>query len=151
MLDRFGKRVVVGWAEHEVLWLKAAMTLPRIERWEAFQDISDLTGRTFAAVTYQAQRLECARQEDALKCIRRPPTKACGDGPYPAAYAAGAPIRMARPRAIAKAGEITPPTPQAGLSGHFNTDGRISSRFQPPIENGQKVVITKNAGGTTHG
>lgn len=123
MLDRFGKTVRVAWAEHEILWLKAAMTLPRTERWEAFQDISDMTGRTFAAITYQAQRLECARQEDAFKTLRRPPPKACGDGTYPTAYVAGTsstlrslPTPSQRPMSASGVQPVPPPKHPAGCN-----------------------------------
>ena len=50
MKDRFGNPINVGWPEHHILWLEAAMSLPARDRAEAFQDIADLTGRSFAAV-----------------------------------------------------------------------------------------------------
>jgi hypothetical protein len=59
MIDRWGRRINVGWADYEVLWVEAAVTLPtRIERYAAYEDISAMTGRSFAAVFRYAARLE---------------------------------------------------------------------------------------------
>lgn len=44
----------IGWAEHELLWLQAANALPHGKRYNALVDISNMTGRTFAAVNHQA-------------------------------------------------------------------------------------------------
>jgi hypothetical protein len=54
VIDRHGKRVYVGWAEHEVLWLEAALTLPRDQQYAAFHDIAEMRGSTFATVARQA-------------------------------------------------------------------------------------------------
>ena len=61
MLDRFGDPIRVGWAEYELLYLQAAMTLTRTERLEAFFDIAAMTGRTFIAVRQRAYALQAAR------------------------------------------------------------------------------------------
>ena len=50
MLDRWGNHIRVYWAEYEILWVRAAMTLPCAERQEAYRDIADMTGRTLAQV-----------------------------------------------------------------------------------------------------
>lgn len=56
MIDRFGNPILVGWSEHEDLWLAAAMSLPsRSDRIAAYQDISELTGRSFAVVLRRAE------------------------------------------------------------------------------------------------
>ena len=56
-VDRFGNTVLMGWSEAECLWLKAAMELPRRERFEAFADISEMSGRSVAAVQSKAYAL----------------------------------------------------------------------------------------------
>lgn len=56
MIDCHNKRIYVGWAEHEILWLQAAMVLPLSERSAAYQDIADMTGRTYAGITWQVSR-----------------------------------------------------------------------------------------------
>ena len=61
MIDRFGAPIYVGWPEYQRLWILAALTLPRKERLAAFQDISDLTGRTLCAVQDRAYNLQAAR------------------------------------------------------------------------------------------
>ena len=60
MFDRFGDPIRVGWAEHELLWIDAAMTLPRGERFRAFEDIASLTGRTVANIQSYAYRRRAA-------------------------------------------------------------------------------------------
>ena len=62
MKDRFGRTIYMGWAEHELLWIEAALTLPRDERTAAFMDISEITGRTMMAIRFQAKRI---RKRDA--------------------------------------------------------------------------------------
>lgn len=46
MIDRHGKPISVAYAEHELIWIRAAIRLPRDDRTEAFQDIAAMTGRT---------------------------------------------------------------------------------------------------------
>lgn len=50
MIDRFGKKIVVGFAAHEILWIEAALTLPEHERLSAFQDIAGMTGRDLTTI-----------------------------------------------------------------------------------------------------
>jgi hypothetical protein len=54
MIDRYGIPIYIGWADHEVIWLQAAMTLDHGERLEAYQDIASMSGRTFKAVKQKA-------------------------------------------------------------------------------------------------
>lgn len=62
MLDRFGKRVFVGWAEHEIIWLKAAMTMtPRST--DDLRDIAEMTGRSLSAVRTKMAKLEAEGME----------------------------------------------------------------------------------------
>lgn len=63
------------WAEHHLLMLEAAVTLPRREMLLAFQDISEITGRTYANVQRKAldkaaienERNRIAHREAILK------------------------------------------------------------------------------------
>lgn len=57
MIDRYGNRIHVGWAEHEILWLRAAICLERQERLNAYRDISAMTGRTIESVRAQAAKI----------------------------------------------------------------------------------------------
>ena len=61
MKDRFGDPIRVGWPDFQLVWLQAALTLPRGERFEAFADIASMTGRTVAAVSSRAYALQAAR------------------------------------------------------------------------------------------
>lgn len=54
MIDRNGKYIVVAWAPHEVLWIKAALTLPIDQRDDAYRDIAAMSGRSFNSVRAQA-------------------------------------------------------------------------------------------------
>ena len=57
MKDRFGRTIYMGWAEHELLWIEAALTLSRNDRTAAFNDVAEMTGRTMRAIRFQAQRI----------------------------------------------------------------------------------------------
>jgi ribonuclease D len=61
MIDRWGVPIYVGWADHEIIWVQAAMTLDHGERLEAYQDIASMTGRTFKAVK---QKVSDMRESD---------------------------------------------------------------------------------------
>ena len=58
----------IGWADHELIWLEAANTLPRAERYEALQDIASMSGRSFGAVYQQAYRMRTT--QEALAKLR---------------------------------------------------------------------------------
>ena len=62
MKDRFGQPTIIGYSEVEILWIRAALTLPRGERAPAFRDIAAMTGRNLHAVQDKAYKL---REEDA--------------------------------------------------------------------------------------
>jgi hypothetical protein len=76
MIDHEGSEVVVGWADHEIVWLEAALTLPKNERAAAFQDIAELTGRTFCAVRSKSywmnERKRLARLRMDVERNRKP-------------------------------------------------------------------------------
>ena len=57
MIDRFGNVIFVGWAAHEILWLKAALELPYRDRMPAFEDIAGMTGRPVSAIRAKAYAL----------------------------------------------------------------------------------------------
>lgn len=57
MIDHFGHTIKVGYSEHELIWLRAAMTLPRGERISAFRDIAEMTGRPLYAIQCAAYRI----------------------------------------------------------------------------------------------
>lgn len=61
------KRVDIAWPEHHIVWVEAAMTLPRSERTAAYKDIAAMTGRTLSAVRCKAYWLEEQRHEQALR------------------------------------------------------------------------------------
>jgi 2-polyprenyl-6-methoxyphenol hydroxylase-like FAD-dependent oxidoreductase len=71
MIDRFGDPIRVGWPEYQILWLRAALDLPKPERAAAFQDIADMTGRTLSAVRDRAY-LEAWRMRERAERCRRP-------------------------------------------------------------------------------
>lgn len=57
MKDRFGRAINVGWSDHHIVWIRAAMTLPHAERMAAFWDIGELTGRGYASVYGKARHI----------------------------------------------------------------------------------------------
>lgn len=61
MMDRFGDPIVIGWADHQLVWLEAAFSLPRADRALALNDVADLTGRSFAQCYWKC--LEIGRQK----------------------------------------------------------------------------------------
>lgn len=65
MLDRFGNPVRVAWPHHHILWIDAALTLPRNEHTAAFEDIADLTGRSLVAIQSKAYAIQRARLAEA--------------------------------------------------------------------------------------
>ena len=67
MKDRFGNKVIVGWPPHHLIYIEAALTLPHRERVEAYHDIADMTGRTYATVQKRAERM---REEIAARAGR---------------------------------------------------------------------------------
>ena len=70
MLDRWGHPIIVGWSDHQILWIEAALTLDGQERRNAFQDIAELVGRPYASVWAKAVDIERkqiqARQRERL-------------------------------------------------------------------------------------
>lgn len=76
MIDHNGDEVVVAWPEHHIVWLEAALSLPKSERHAAFQDIAEMTGRTFCAVRSKAywmnERKRLARLRLDVERNRKP-------------------------------------------------------------------------------
>lgn len=75
MLDRLGLPIAVGWPPHHIIYLQAALALPRSEHTAAFQDIADLTGRSLNAVQSKAYALQRQRLRIAPGCELRQPSK----------------------------------------------------------------------------
>lgn len=55
----------IGWQPHELEWLRAANTLPRLERFDALEDVALMCQRTFGAVARMAARLRAVHEEAA--------------------------------------------------------------------------------------
>ena len=68
MIDRNGKEILVGFSVKELIWLKAANSLPAGERHSALIDISQMSGRTFRSCVYKANEL---RRMDAWERARQ--------------------------------------------------------------------------------
>lgn len=49
-MNRWGDQVRVAWQEHELLWVRAALTLPKEARGNAFHQIADMRGCAYATV-----------------------------------------------------------------------------------------------------
>lgn len=113
MIDRWGTAVRVGWLAHEVLWVRAALTLPFHSRRVAFHDIASLTGRPLGAVETYAYRLKA--KDKRLKAVV---------GPSPYERAIRPPVRLP----VALPSELRGPT-KAQLTGG---NARVSRR-QPLI------------------
>jgi hypothetical protein len=64
-VDRYGNKIQLGWAAHELLWVEAAMTLFVEERPDAFRDIAAMSGRSYSAVRTKAYGLALQRRRDA--------------------------------------------------------------------------------------
>lgn len=73
MIDRFGKPIVIGWHDHELLYIYAALTLPKAERIAAYPDIAAMTGRTIRQVQSKCFAVTYDRQEAALERMRDKP------------------------------------------------------------------------------
>lgn len=67
MIDRHGNTILVGWSAHEILWVEAAMTLLPASKIAAFQDIADMTGRSYTAIVRKASDLVSAKREAAIE------------------------------------------------------------------------------------
>lgn len=71
MIDRYGKKVSIYWAEHELEWVRAAMTLPFRERQEAYRDISAMTTRPLQAVRDRATTIKTQEKRYAARMEKR--------------------------------------------------------------------------------
>jgi hypothetical protein len=63
MKDRYGDPIRVGWSDHHIVWLEAAMTLSGEERDYAIQDIGELTGRSPEAVRAKMRAINWKRRQ----------------------------------------------------------------------------------------
>jgi len=67
MITSAGKDVPVGWSDHHIVWIEAAMTLPKNQRTAAYQDVADMTGRTLTAVRCKAYWIAEQREYERLR------------------------------------------------------------------------------------
>ncbi|HCE08739.1 MAG TPA: hypothetical protein DEQ40_09100 [Oxalobacteraceae bacterium] len=67
MMDRFGRLILLGWPEHHILYVEAALTLPRHEKFAALYDIAEITGRSIKAVRMKANQLAAKKIHDAAE------------------------------------------------------------------------------------
>lgn len=71
MINNLGKRIVVGWASHEILWVEAALTLRGSEKFEALKDIAGMSGRSYAAVIAKASDIKFERESRHIEnCLK---------------------------------------------------------------------------------
>lgn len=57
----------IGWSRRDLVWLKAALTLPAYDFLLACEDISSMSGRTVAAVCRQAKKMRADAKREAEK------------------------------------------------------------------------------------
>lgn len=62
--DRYGRKIVIGWSDHEIEWIRAAGTLALQAREDALWDIASMTGRLYSTVH---RKMLSVRQEDRAK------------------------------------------------------------------------------------
>lgn len=69
-IDRFGNQIRLAWSDHEILWVKAALTLPRHNRMCAYRDISEMSHRTLGAVQTMARKIWAAGTDERAEAAR---------------------------------------------------------------------------------
>ena len=74
-VDRFGQRVDIAYAAHEILWIEAANTLDPHERACCFGQIASLTGRSIANIRDKANSLRKEAIQKAYEANREAPTR----------------------------------------------------------------------------
>lgn len=57
----------IGWQPHEVLWLKAALTLTAYEFLLACEQISEMSGKTVGAISAKAKAIQREKDNRAAK------------------------------------------------------------------------------------
>lgn len=65
MIDRYGIPLIVGFAPHEIEWLKAAGSLRGFERLQALEQICEMSGRKYASCERQMKALVAAEKREA--------------------------------------------------------------------------------------
>lgn len=76
MISRGGGKIRVAYAAHEILWIKAALTLPtKFERWNALRQVASMSGRTYRNVLAMSEviRREARYAEMATEATKPPP------------------------------------------------------------------------------
>lgn len=93
MKDRWGDEIRVGWADHETLWIKAALSLgSKAERQEAYKSIAEMSGRSLESVIGFAMR---TRMADIFKTVTVQPHKP-SDPVFPPTTTQPEPPRVAK-------------------------------------------------------
>lgn len=54
----------IGWSPREIIWLKAALTLPAYDCLCALDDISSMSGRTVSAIRAKAMHLQAEKDRE---------------------------------------------------------------------------------------
>lgn len=83
MIDRYGNRLAVGWSEVEMLWLEAALALPKNERMSAYQDIAAMSTRPALSIQRMAHRVAMLKRDEELRRMRLAPRQVKRADPLP--------------------------------------------------------------------
>lgn len=98
MLDRYGRPIIVGWSETEMLWVEAALSLPHFSRIAAYEDIAGMTGRPLAMIQRKATLIGQARiaREREARMASRDPNTVMTLQPFPASKLNTSPEMLAK-------------------------------------------------------
>src|ERR1700744_3688011 len=72
-VDRFGKPIIIGWADFELEYINAALTLPKAERIAAYADIAFMTGRSIRHVQRKCLDVAYKRNQSLMAAARIKP------------------------------------------------------------------------------
>jgi len=60
------KAIKIGWSQKEIIWLRAALTLPGYDCLCALDDIASMSGRTLGAVRAKAKEIQREPEPDPV-------------------------------------------------------------------------------------
>lgn len=72
----------IAWSQNELIWLKAALTLPGYEFICAIDDIASMSGRTISAVRSKANSLQ-AQEPAPARSVMVPSRRMTSSRPMP--------------------------------------------------------------------
>jgi hypothetical protein len=99
MIDRWGNTVIIGWAEHELIWVRAAIRLGQTERSEAFRDIASMTGRAERTIRAMATKIRTKLNADIAAIQAAHPRRIMVPGRMPPGHRAAIPANpLCRPK-----------------------------------------------------